>query len=200
MAYQGQFAPDGKAIAYSPLPPAFGFDYTSYVSWGNYRGGRASTIWVTTLPGLDSVEIPHETASDFSPVYAADRSIFLSEAQRAHHHLQIRPGDKDGHGGAGTTTVPDIRTLAGEGNTLVYDQLGEIYLYDTATGTSHVVPIEIDADLPEVRPHIENVAAQIDHVSDLAHRHARRGRGAWRDFDRAGEARPRRATSPIRRA
>ena len=30
MAYQGQYSPDGKQIAYSPLPPAFGFNYTSY--------------------------------------------------------------------------------------------------------------------------------------------------------------------------
>src|SRR5579862_5541497 len=27
MAYQGQLSPDGKEIAYSPLPPAYGFDY-----------------------------------------------------------------------------------------------------------------------------------------------------------------------------
>jgi len=78
MAYQGQFSPDGSAIAYSPLPPAFGFNYTSYVSWGNYHGGRASTIWITTLPGLDSTEIPHETASDFYPVWAGGAVYFLS--------------------------------------------------------------------------------------------------------------------------
>ena len=30
MAYQGQFSPDGKEIAYSPLPPAYGFDYMTY--------------------------------------------------------------------------------------------------------------------------------------------------------------------------
>src|SRR3954465_1934854 len=58
MAYQGQFSPDGKQIAYSPLGPAFGFNFTAFVSWSNYHGGLASTIWVTTLPELDSVEIP----------------------------------------------------------------------------------------------------------------------------------------------
>src|SRR5579859_6436831 len=73
MAYQGKFSSDGKEIAYSPLPPAYGFDYMSYVSWGNYHGGRASTIGSTTLPGLESVEIPHETSSDFSPVYAGGK-------------------------------------------------------------------------------------------------------------------------------
>ena len=32
MAYHGKFSEDGKQIAYSPLPPAYGFDYMSYVS------------------------------------------------------------------------------------------------------------------------------------------------------------------------
>lgn len=57
MAYQGQLSPDGSQIAYSPLAPAFGFDFTNYVSWGNYHGGRASTIWITRLGDLASVEV-----------------------------------------------------------------------------------------------------------------------------------------------
>ena len=60
---------------------------------------------------------------------------------------------------------PTFAVSPGEGGTLVYDRLGDIYLYDTATATSHVVPIEIDADLPEVRPHIESVADQIENAS-----------------------------------
>ena len=40
MAFDGKFSPDGGEIAYTPLPPAFGFDYTSFVSWGNYRATR----------------------------------------------------------------------------------------------------------------------------------------------------------------
>ena len=164
MAYQGQFSPDGKEIAYSPLPPAFGFDYTAFVSWGNYHGGRASTIWITTLPGLDSVEIPHEISSDFSPVYARGKIYFLSGRKGSTTIFKYDPAGK-------TVTQalandgPDIRTLAGESGTLVYDRLGEIYLYDTAASTSHLVPIEIDADLPEVRPRIESVGEEIDHAA-----------------------------------
>jgi tricorn protease len=166
MAYQGQFSPDGKQIAYSPLGPAFGFNYTAFVAWGNYHGGLASTIWVTTLPDLDSVEIPHENASDFDPVFAGGHIYFLSARKGPVTIYRYDPASKK------TPVVealhndgPDIRTLAGEGGTLVYDRLGDIYLYDTATGAAHVVPIEIDADLPEVRPHIESVAEQIDHAS-----------------------------------
>ena len=164
MAYQGQLSPDGSQIAYSPLPPAFGFDYTSFVSWGNYRGGRASTIWITSLPGLESVEIPHEQASDFFPVYAGSQIYFLSGRKGHIGIFHYDPATK-----AVTEALhndgADIRTLAGDGKTLVYDQLGEIHLFDTATGKSTLVPIEIDADLPEVRSHIESVADQVDHAS-----------------------------------
>ena len=164
MAYQGQFSPDGSHIAYSPLAPAFGFDYSSFVSWGNYRGGRASTIWVTSLKSLESVQIPHENASDFFPVYAGRQIYFLSG--RAGHTGIFRYD-------LATQAVaevlhndgPDIRSLASDGGTLAYDQLGEIHLFDTATGKSSLVPIEIQTDLPEVRPSIKNVAAEIDHAA-----------------------------------
>jgi len=163
MAYQGKFSPDGKEIAYSPLPPAYGFDYMSYVSWGNYHGGRASTIWITTLPGLESVEIPHEVSSDFSPMYAGGKIYFLSSRKGKATIYKYDPASK-----AVTQALendgPDIRSLQGDGETLVYDRLGEIYLFDTKTGTSTLVPIEIDADLPEVRPRIESVGDELEHA------------------------------------
>jgi tricorn protease len=164
MAHQGQMSPDGSHIAYSPLAPAFGFDYTAFVSWGNYRGGRASTIWITALGGLDSVEIPHDRASDFFPVYCGQQIFFLSG--RAGHigifryDLATQAVTEALHNDG-----PDIRSLAGDGNTLAYDQLGEIHLLDTASGKDHRVPIEVQADLPEVRPSIKNVAAEIDHAA-----------------------------------
>jgi tricorn protease len=164
MAYQGQYSPDGGQIAYSPLAPAFGFNYTSYISWGNYHGGRASTIWLTTLPGLESVEIPHETASDFSPVYAGGQIYFLSGRTGPVTIFKYDRSSKQ-VSEALHNKGADIRTLAGEGNTLVYDQRGEIYLFDTASAKSQLVPIEIDADLPEVRPRIESVADDIDHAA-----------------------------------
>lgn len=164
MAYQGQYSPDGGQIAYSPLAPAFGFNYTSYVAWGNYHGGRASTIWLTTLPGLESVEIPHETASDFSPVYAGGKIYFLSGRAGATTIFRYDPATKQ-VSEALHNDGADIRTLAGEGNTLVYDQRGEIHLFDTASGKSQTVAIEMDADLPEVRSRIQSVAEEIDHAA-----------------------------------
>jgi tricorn protease len=164
MAYQGQFSSDGSHIVYAPLSPAFGFNYTAFVAWGNYHGGLASTIWVTSLPGLDSAEIPHEQAADFSPVYCGDQIYFLSGRKGPISIFRYDPATK-----AVTEALhnngPDIRSLAAQGGTLIYDQLGDIYLFDTTTGTSHRVPIEIDTDLPEVRPRIATVADEIENAS-----------------------------------
>jgi tricorn protease len=164
MAIEGQFSPDGKEIAYSPLPLAFGFSYNFYVAWGNYHGGTASTIWITTLPGLDSVEIPHENSSDFDPVYLNGKIYFLSGRAGPITIFEYDPATKavkkvfDNKG-------PDIHSLAGDGGTLVYDQLGEIHSFDTATGKDSIVPIDVDADLPEVRPRIQSVADEIQNVT-----------------------------------
>ena len=164
MAYQGQLSPDGTRIAYSPLPPAFGFDYTSFVSWGNYRGGRAGTLWLTTLPGLDSVQIPHEQASDFSPVWSGRKLYFLS-GRRGHIGIFSYDPATNRVDEALHNDGPDIRSLAADGNMLIYDQLGEIHLFDTTGGGTRRVPIEIAADLPEVRRYIKNVAAEIEHAA-----------------------------------
>ena len=164
MAYQGQLSPDGSHIAYSPLAPAFGFDYTTFVAWRNYRGGLASTIWITGLEDLESVEIPHDRASDYFPVYCGGQIFFLSGRAGPIGIFRYDPAAKS------VTEVlhnqgPDIRSLAAQGNTLIYDQLGEIHLFDTARGQDRRVPIEIQADLPEVRPSIKNVSAEIEHAA-----------------------------------
>jgi len=164
MAFQGQISGDGATIAYSPLGPSFTFDYNRYVAWGNYRGGRASTIWLTSLKDLDSVEIPHETASDLDPVWVGKMVYFLSDRSGPMTLFKYDPATKAVTECLKSTNKPDVHSLAAGPGGLVYDQLGEIYFYDTANGESHRVPIDVTGDLPEVRPRIQNVSTEIDHV------------------------------------
>ncbi len=160
LAYAGALTPDGKTIAYSPISPAFGFNYTSYVAWGNYHGGEAGTINITDFASLSTVTIPHEKTSDFSPVWMNGKVYFLSARKGSIGLFSYDPGSK-----AVTevfhNTGPDLHSLSAGPNGLVYDQLGEIYLMEPG-GKPHRVEIDVTADLPEVRSRIENVAAQIE--------------------------------------
>ena len=159
-AYQGQYSPDGKYFAYSPLPLAFGFEYSNFVAWGNYRGGRASTVWIADMKDLSRVEVPHELQSDFYPVWLGGKVYFLSGRKGTISLFSYDPATKKVEECVAATS--DIHSLAAGPNGLVYDQLGEIYIYDPASGKAHQVPIQIKADLPEVRTHIADVHGDID--------------------------------------
>ena len=164
MAYEGEISGDGASIAYSPLGPSFSFDYNRYVAWGNYRGGRASTLWITGLKDLNSTQIPHETGSDLDPVWVGKTIYFLSDRNGPMTLYKYDPATKAVTESLKNAGKPDIHSLSGGPGGLVYDQLGEIYLYDTASGQTHQVSIDVSGDLPEVRARIENVSMQIDHV------------------------------------
>ncbi len=161
LAYQGNVSPDGHSLAYSPLAPAFGFNYTSYVAWGNYRGGRAGTVNVTDLATLNTVTIPHEKAQRlFAGLGQATRFISFQIARARWVSSPSTPRRK-AVAEAMHNAGPDFHSLAAGPGGLVYDQLGEIYLFDPATGKSHMVPIDVTADLPEVREHIQTVSSEI---------------------------------------
>jgi tricorn protease len=163
MAFSGKPSPDGSTLAYSPLAPAFSFDFTSYVAWGNYRGGRAGSIWLTRLDGLESTQVPHEDAPDFSPVWLGGKLYFLSgrkgpigvfaydPATRAVSEIYRNPGPSD------------IRTLATDGSALIFDRLGELFILEPG-GQPRRLTIEVEGDMPDVRPRIASVADQVQAV------------------------------------
>ncbi len=163
MAYYGAMTPDASRIAYNPLGPGSNFAFTSYVSWGHYHGGLAPSLRVTTLPGLDSVEVPHETSADFSPTWVEGKLYFLSGRKGTITLFSYDPNSK-----AVAEVLPasgsDLHSLQSDGHTMVFDRLGELYTL-TPGGTPSRVDVDVTADLPDVRPRLMKVADQIQNVS-----------------------------------
>jgi tricorn protease len=162
MAYAGQIAPGGSAIAYIPLEPAFGFNFATYTSFGHYRGGRASTIWLTTLPGLGSRQIPHTDASDFSPVFLDGQIYFLSDRNGRIGIFRFDPasgGVNEVYHNSGS----DLRSLSTDGKVLIFDRLGAIYTL-LPGAVPQQVHITATGDMPDVRPRILKVGDEVQTV------------------------------------
>src|SRR5580658_4288220 len=160
MAFSGKFSGDGKYFAYSPVGGASPFNYSAYVAWRNYRGGLASSVWIADMATLDVVKVPRERSNDFNPVWVDKQVYFLSGRNGPISLFRFDPASKS------VTEVvkndgADIRSASAGPGGIVYDRFGELFLYDTSSGQTHAISVDVSADLPDVRPRISPVNRDI---------------------------------------
>jgi tricorn protease len=153
MAHEGSYSPDGSRLAYLPLTPAF-------TQWKNYRGGTTTPIWIATLSDSRVEEIPRNNSNDFSPMWVGDKVYFISD-----RNGRFTLFDYDTKTKRVTQLVRndglDIKSASAGPGAIIYEQFGEIKLYDLKSGKSTNVNITINSDLLAVRPRFERVAGQI---------------------------------------
>ena len=153
MAARGTYAPDGKRIAYTPIPEPFG-------TWKRYRGGQTTAIWIFDLATEEIEEIPHGNASDAYPCWLGETVYFLSDRN---HTMNLFAYDTQAKTVRQVTQHEDfdVRAVATGGGLVVYEQGGRIHTFDPATATSQPVALHIAPDLPQTRPSYKKVAAAI---------------------------------------
>ena len=163
MGSAGTMSPDGKSIAYTPQEQGFSFNHTRYTAWGNYRGGLTGAVWITQLDGLKTTKVPSEGGADFSPVWLGGQVYFLSGRKGPISIYRFDPA-------SGQASLvwqnrgSDIRSLSSDGKQLVFDRLGTIHTL-TPGSEPVAVSIDLDGDMPDVRPRVASVAAEVRDVA-----------------------------------
>ncbi len=160
------------------------------MAWGNYRGGLASTIRITSLPGLDSVEVPHEITADISPAWAGGKLYFLSARSGPISVFSFDAGDREQVAEVYRNTGADIRSLASDGQTLVFDRLGEIFTLTPGQAAEAGRASPRRATCRMCGRACWNVSDQVRAISVSPTGRADGGGGAWRDPDRRRSRRP----------
>jgi tricorn protease len=154
----GSFSPDGKRIAYVPF-------HQWQPNWKKYRGGQTTPIWIADLSDSHVTKVPRTDSNDRLPMWVGNTIYFVSDRNGPFTLFAYDVG------GVVRELVPnpdgfEVRYASAGPGAIVYDQLGDIHLYDIASGKTKRVPIHVAADLPEVRPHFEHVDAhQILHAA-----------------------------------
>ena len=154
IATDGSYSPDGSHIAYVPL-----FHWQE--AWKRYRGGQTLKIWIASLADSSIVPIPRENSNDFNPMWVGERIYFLSDREGPvtlfYYDLKTKKVVRAiaNHG-------LDFKSAAAGPGAIVYEQFGELHLYDLKTGQTKTVPVKLAGDLPELRPHYVNVAKRLE--------------------------------------
>jgi tricorn protease len=153
IAIEASYSPDGSHLAYVPL-----FQWQE--AWKRYRGGQTLKIWIASLADSSIVKIPRENSNDFNPMWIGDRIYFLSDREGPvtlfYYDTKTNKVSR-----AVVNHGLDFKSASAGPGAIVYEQFGELHLYDLKTGQTKAVPVTLAGDLPEVRPHYVNVAKRL---------------------------------------
>ena len=151
--HEASYSPSGSRLAYVPFSQ-------SQPYWKQYRGGQTTPIWIAALADSSVTMVPRENSTDRNPMWVGDIVYFLSDRAGAttlfaydtitHTIGQVIPNEDDF----------DIQSASAGPGGIVYDHFGTLEIYDTGSGTTRRVDVTIAADLPQVRPRLEQVSPE----------------------------------------
>ncbi|HKE02733.1 MAG TPA: protease, partial [Blastocatellia bacterium] len=143
--WDGSFSPDGARLAYMPLRDPTG-------TWRNYRGGQASPLWIASLASSQVESLPRDGSNNRDPMWIGDQIYFVSDRTGTANLFSFDTKTKKI---AQLTRFEkyDIKSASAGGDAIVFTQDGAIQLFDLKSNQIRIVPVRINYDSAETRPH-----------------------------------------------
>jgi tricorn protease len=159
MGEQASYSPEGSRLAYVPYWNRAGSP-TTFIAWKQYRGGRASPIWIARLADSSVEPIPRKDSNDHTPMWVGNRIYFLSDRAGRTSLFAYDTGRKN------VTQLirnpgSDILSASAGPGAIVIEQLGSLSLYELESGRLRRLDIRVRGDLPGVRIRYEKVSRNI---------------------------------------
>jgi tricorn protease len=133
-------------------------------AWKRYHGGQTTPIWIADLATSHVEKVPRANSNDSNPMWIGDQVYFLSDRSGPVTLFAYNTSTKKVRQLVKNDGL-DIKSASAGAGAIVYEQFGALHVYDLTTSKDKPIAITISGDMPEVRPHYENVAARIANVS-----------------------------------
>ncbi len=145
-AFEASYADDGKQIAYTP-------NYEAFNQWKHYRGGTISRIWLYNKLNhkVEEIAKPKGGCNDSQPKWKGNVVYFKSDRSGEFNLFSYNVTTKEIKQLTDFKDFPVIN-LDVYGDTVIFEQAGQLHLYTIASGAITTLPITIHTDLLEVRP------------------------------------------------
>ncbi|HET7322115.1 MAG TPA: PDZ domain-containing protein, partial [Longimicrobiaceae bacterium] len=187
-AQAGEISPDGRFVAYQLVRP-----WESEMQ--NYRGGQNQPIRVLDVKSHALQKLPWTDSRDQQPVWLGKTIYFISDRDWTNN---VWAYDTQSNALKQITRFDDyeVESVNAGAGAVVYEQAGDIHLYDPASGQDRKLAIHVSGDFPWAMPHAAEVAKSLSHpqLSPTGVRALFEGRGdvftvptdkgSWRDLTR----------------
>ena len=152
----GDFSPDGKRIAYSPL-------WRDFRSEKRYQGGWANDLYIFDLEHPSLIQVTHDPRTDRDPMWIGNAIYFNSDRSGVFnlYRYDIATGQ--------TKQIThsadwDVRWPSADATQIVFELNGELRIYDTRSEQERTLSITVPADSTIARPQPVNAA---DNIEDM---------------------------------
>jgi tricorn protease len=141
----GTYSPDGRQFAYMPMAQDFR-------NWKRYRGGWSPDIWLFDLQTKTAKNITTNPANDAQPMWHGSTIYFVSDRDATERN-NIWAYDVKGGTMKQVTrfTDFDITFPSMNGDSIVYQAGGRLYLLEVPSGKQREVPVRVVTDESTLR-------------------------------------------------
>jgi tricorn protease len=145
-AFYASYSPDGRSMAYTPIPDAFR-------QWKHYRGGSIARILLFSFADHSTVQIPQPATgcNDTGPMWIDNKIYFRSDRSGEFNLFSYDISSKEISQLTNFSDFPILNASGGNGR-IVFEQAGYLHVFDPAKASPQKLKIGIAADLLELRP------------------------------------------------
>ncbi|MCK9447641.1 MAG: PDZ domain-containing protein [Bacteroidales bacterium] len=151
------YSPDGKKLAYNRVMREFR-------TWKYYKGGMADDIWIYDPEAKTVENITNNDAQDIMPMWIGDKIYFISDRDWTMNLFSYHTVTKETIKLTDFTDF-DIKFPSAHGTTIVFENGGYIYTFDTQTGNTEKVTINLTSDNIYARSEIKEGSKYITQAS-----------------------------------
>lgn len=147
-AFHACYSPDGKYMAYTPVPEAF-------KQWKHYRGGQTSVIWLFSFADKSIVKIPKPEggSNDTQPLWINDIVYFRSDRDGEFNLYSYNFSSGVIKRLTAFKDFP-VLNISGMDGRIIFEQAGSLHIYDPASDHVKTINVSITAGLSELKPRI----------------------------------------------
>ncbi|MEO5857385.1 MAG: PDZ domain-containing protein [Pyrinomonadaceae bacterium] len=159
-AFTGSYSGDGQRLAFEEFSTTMFPPWQETSFWRHYRGGRTHPISMVDLRDNSITKVPSTNSNDSSPMWVGNTIYFVSDRNFTANLFSYDLASKQvkqhtTHGDF------DVMNASAGADAVVYEQAGYLHLFDTKTGNSKQLNIEVTGDLPWAQPQFKKVSGMI---------------------------------------